>query len=903
MATIEARINEEWAAAFMSSAKSERLWERLMDALGPQGWSVPQSQEDVEALLPEVRKRWEDWSESVMNELADWHENEGKAMQSALDSLVTWSLEQDWSEEVRAKVMERWNEVQEDLSDVHAEQAIRFRAPSSEAVQRMLNLGDWRADVVDSRARWLDWVSVGFEAEAEAIAEEWDAAEIAANEALLDEGSAAGPDLTDLGEEESAGDEPAAPSSNVEGEVTEVDAQFSVRDLVDQEATLGNGDAGREETTVAESEAQRTEAQDGQDTGGNSAAVSSNVGGATETLEGQDGGEAQAVTQVEPNSETDGVLGTDREDLVEADWGSSSEVQLTLLLSDARVNVEGEALKLLGADLSQLFEGWGERLEDWGQTAWKQEWSAEEWNFLEALQERIAIAGREPDSGASRADRMAWDKQAFFADRTLRRAMETLEVADFQGHVQNVLVGQRGSGASDLANSASVTGSGRTDDANSSGQEEVLEGERVGGLTNDIAATPTVEPSVVQALSQQEEEALQFGVSLPEAEVVARRSDGNRKGGLRLRPIAREELERSILNGDAGARPSESAVERFAVDRGAPVTEGVEYKIQVGAFRNALPAALFAAFDPMWAQPLPNGITRYLAGSFDAYDPAVVARDAIRALGYSDAFVVRFVDGVRVVGASRPDVTELAEERRVRASVPNLDEVADAGPVPVDNPGTVRAEEVREGELPTRPEDIPTWNDVQGRVFSVQVGAFRGVPDRAALANLGTLTREDAGSDGWLRLFSGRFQSQEEAAQHRSELQSQGLADAFIVVYINGRRIPLAQASTTSVSPLPGNPAEQVSDIPAQNPAGVEAVEPSGAEEGGFQIELGVFDSTIPVRLANAILDAPLSWEIRSERTEGLTRYRTRPVDRETADAWLVEAQARGFANARLVAQ
>ena len=91
-----------------------------------------------------------------------------------------------------------------------------------------------------------------------------------------------------------------------------------------------------------------------------------------------------------------------------------------------------------------------------------------------------------------------------------------------------------------------------------------------------------------------------------------------------------------------------------------------------------------------------------------------------------------------------------------------------------------------------------------GRVYSVQVGAFRGVPDAEAMAALGTLTREDAGSDGWLRLFSGRFVTQSEAEEHRRELRSQGRADAFIVVYINGRRIPLSQASLTSVASLPG---------------------------------------------------------------------------------------------------
>jgi hypothetical protein len=62
-----------------------------------------------------------------------------------------------------------------------------------------------------------------------------------------------------------------------------------------------------------------------------------------------------------------------------------------------------------------------------------------------------------------------------------------------------------------------------------------------------------------------------------------------------------------------------------------------------------------------------------------------------------------------------------------------------------------------------------------------------------------------------------------------------------------------------------------------------------------------VFNSTIPVRLANAILDAPLQWQIRSVRTDGLTRYRTAFVSEAQARNWLNAAQVQGFSNAQLV--
>ena len=108
----------------------------------------------------------------------------------------------------------------------------------------------------------------------------------------------------------------------------------------------------------------------------------------------------------------------------------------------------------------------------------------------------------------------------------------------------------------------------------------------------------------------------------------------------------------------------------------------------------------------------------------------------------------------------------------------------------------------------------------------------------------------------------------------------------------------MSQASLTSVAPLPGARDE------AASVATVEVVPESLEQEeevASWCVELGVFNSTIPVRLANAILDAPLQWQIRSVRNNGLTRYRTAFVAEGQARTWLMAAQAQGFTNAQLV--
>ena len=485
-------------------------------------------------------------------------------------------------------------------------------------------------------------------------------------------------------------------------------------------------------------------------------------------------------------------------------------------------------------------------------------------------------------AGLTGAARKAWEKALFFAERDVRKSWEKLDLIGFGNRVSPDLT---------AANEVAVAAS-----------DPIVAEE---GSVREVPANPAERAGVVgngvQAMNAQR--ASRYGVVLPEVEVVG--SGGGVRMGLNIRPIDRVAMERAILGrAPSGESPEEMASEVFASDRGAPLSSGVEYKVQIGAFRNALPAALFAAFDPMWAQSLASGITRYMAGSFDGYDPAVVARDAIRSLGYSDAFVVRFVDGERV-RASRPPVEDLAVERAIRLEL--ADVRARAGD-PEAGSSTIEVGEVESGNAvsgaPTRAEEIPTWEGIGGRVYSVQVGAFRGVPDGASLAKLGVLTREDAGTDGWLRLFSGRFASEGEAAEHRDRLRNDGRQDAFVVVYINGRRIALLEASTTAVGGLPEMGEGAVQQVPVSGGGNEVEASPFDPEQKvqQWQLELGQYAATIPVRLANAILDAPLSWEIRSVRSNGKTRYVTQIVGSlEQAASWLEAAQNMGFEEAQVI--
>ncbi len=76
--------------------------------------------------------------------------------------------------------------------------------------------------------------------------------------------------------------------------------------------------------------------------------------------------------------------------------------------------------------------------------------------------------------------------------------------------------------------------------------------------------------------------------------------------------------------------------------------KGVYYKVQIGAFRNDIPQNLYDQFAPISGERLNTGVTRYTAGFFVQFENAKQVKQEIRAMGYSDAFIVAYRDGKRI---------------------------------------------------------------------------------------------------------------------------------------------------------------------------------------------------------------------------------------------------------------
>ena len=843
---------QDMAAAVQDVGAVRKAWERFIGAVGDNAVPRIQTESELASLEPRVADRWVDLRQAMLTAWERHMEEEVSALNLLADDAMerfsasgALAEDADWLafEEARRTLMEGANAAggseKGELVDrwVAQEAAFDTALQRSEARRRAESL--WAAHV----ERWQQSVAAEEEAAALAVAEEQAARKAAEAEAAA----------------LAAAEEQAAREA--------AEAEAAALAAAEEQAAREAAEAEAAALAAAEEQAAREAAE------AEAAALA-----AAEEQAAREAAEAEAVALAAAEEQA-------AREAAEAEAAASGSSEATAVALGAAPFPNSWAPDLKAEWFNILTEA-----SEWSRTSTSEASASaflpEDEALVAAWQAWLDGQTSAPDATASSKRRNQWEKEDFLAEKRLRSALQEVDIQGFRMR----LADWQGAASSNAST------------ALQSGDPDSAPRRTVGaGIAASVRSESEPSSSVDDVAAAR---ARSFGVVLGAAEVVG--AGARPEAGVRLRPVQREDMERAILSQWAEwTEDVDRAASAFSAGAGAPRAEGVEYKVQIGAFRNPLPAALFAAFDPMWAKTSASGITRYMAGSFDAYDPAVVARDAIRAMGYTDAFVVRFVDGERARGA-RPAPEDLAEERaQARTAGMSLAAVGNA-PVEDEASGSnseagnvgVAPAPVVSVAVPTRPEDIETWSDIQGRVYSVQVGAFRGVPDQRALAAFGKLTREDAGADGWLRLFSGRFDSEGEARSHLSELQQLGRTDAFVVVYINGRRIPLLEASTTATGGM-AVLGERTSDgaVGASNEAVITPSEgPQPQREVRWQLQLGAYSSTIPVRLANAILDAPLDWEVQSIREGGLTRYVTRTsVEEDVVQDWLSQARVMGF--------
>ncbi|HNM70690.1 MAG TPA: hypothetical protein PKG57_13620, partial [Flavobacteriales bacterium] len=269
-----------------------------------------------------------------------------------------------------------------------------------------------------------------------------------------------------------------------------------------------------------------------------------------------------------------------------------------------------------------------------------------------------------------------------------------------------------------------------------------------------------------------------------------------------------------------------------AIPIDAPMPSGVVYKVQIGAFRQDIPAQLFSDMTPVTGESVANGLTRYTAGMFTTPEGAVKAAETVRQRGYRDAFVVAYQDGRRVslgqaMRAGRPTTAQVTGtiSANTTASRPGttvrIEATGTSGIVGAQG-GTVAmtdsaraAEQAVLANYPASADEVlaqfaPTADatayynvpgaaparqveTVKGLFFTVQVGVYSKPTALDKLFNITPLNSERT-ENAKIRYTTGVYVDMDKARSRKDEAVGLGVKDAFITAYLNGKRIPMRDA-------------------------------------------------------------------------------------------------------------
>ena len=243
---------------------------------------------------------------------------------------------------------------------------------------------------------------------------------------------------------------------------------------------------------------------------------------------------------------------------------------------------------------------------------------------------------------------------------------------------------------------------------------------------------------------------------------------------------------------------------------------GVVYKVQVGAFSKRIPDDLYGNMDPVMGEDLGNGLVRYSAGMFMSYGSANEAKALVRSKGYSDAFVVAFIDGKRVsireaeaqVAVDRPQLLSAPVIRPNATPITAQDPISEVPTAAAEEASTVQPsagvvhdldEQYDMTSLSTdygnTPDAAPAEKveTIKGLFFTVQVGVYSNPVSLDRLFNITPLNTELI-SNGTIRYTTGRYNDLASASARKEESRTAGVSDAFVTAYMNGTRITVGEA-------------------------------------------------------------------------------------------------------------
>ncbi|MBL7917439.1 MAG: hypothetical protein JNM96_03520, partial [Bacteroidia bacterium] len=324
----------------------------------------------------------------------------------------------------------------------------------------------------------------------------------------------------------------------------------------------------------------------------------------------------------------------------------------------------------------------------------------------------------------------------------------------------------------------------------------------------------------------------------------------------------------------------------------AKMPDGLMFRVQIGAFRNAVPNNSFRGLTPVNGETTPNGFIRYTAGNFNKFENASAVKSDLNNNGYPDAFVVAFFNGKRITINEALEI--LANEgKTVNANASNTAGIKEnVAPLNVVTP-KISSENIVVAKELEKTENL---------LYTVQIGVYSKLISKDRLSNLSPIYSEKLAS-GLYRYTAGIYNNTEKLVNDKNKVVSLGIKDAFVTAYLNGKKISYNEAkdrqnsdlnikveaenpivfpaittpTTTPVEIAPiAIPAPTIAPFTNSVTSYPDATVDNGVkpnEEGvSFKVQIGAYSKQVPNDVA-AKFNSVKNWPIENKVLNGLYLY------------------------------
>ncbi|HBS87262.1 MAG: hypothetical protein A2W91_03510 [Bacteroidetes bacterium GWF2_38_335] len=200
------------------------------------------------------------------------------------------------------------------------------------------------------------------------------------------------------------------------------------------------------------------------------------------------------------------------------------------------------------------------------------------------------------------------------------------------------------------------------------------------------------------------------------------------------------------------------------------------YTVQIGVYKTPVSAKALYNLKPIYSENTDNGYIRYTTGIFNEVGKAIVEKDKIVNIGIRDAFVTAYYKGKRIT---------LSEAARIAGSGANV-----------------------AGENPTNSETIPVETNTNPTVnstannkieFKIQIGAYKEQVPTNVVKDLLKVSAhrgldQQVDENGFTVYTVGKYTTYNEAKSMKEELVREGIGDAFVTAFNNGKKISVEEA-------------------------------------------------------------------------------------------------------------